>query len=121
MAARAFFPTLIYFEKLRASRLEQLNANLRDEAYKLREFDRAGRRWSEDNYAGGYTSYGSMTNLDINKFCLRRPRAGYRQAREAVSEVARMGSPRSISEDVQYLGQHHASRRCIRFTFIRCP
>lgn len=64
MAARAFFPTLIYFEKLRASRLEQLNADLRDEAYKLREFDRAGRRWSEDNYAGGYTSYGSMTNLN---------------------------------------------------------
>ncbi|MGH7945216.1 MAG: TIGR02466 family protein, partial [Opitutaceae bacterium] len=43
--------------------LARLNADLAKECRQLREFDAVGRRWSEKNYPGGYTSYASMNEL----------------------------------------------------------
>src|SRR3954471_20054639 len=63
MPTRAWFPTFIYCEALQATGLKRLNEDLADECRRLREFDDAGRRWSEKNYPGGYTSYASMNEL----------------------------------------------------------
>ncbi len=63
MPIRAWFPTFIYCEPLQASGLERFNRELAHECRQLRDFDRAGRRWSEKNYPGGYTSYASMNEL----------------------------------------------------------
>jgi uncharacterized protein (TIGR02466 family) len=63
MPIRTWFPTQIYCEPLQKTGLPRLNAGLADECRRLREFDAAGRRWSEKNYPGGYTSYASMNEL----------------------------------------------------------
>jgi uncharacterized protein (TIGR02466 family) len=63
MPVRAWFPTLIYCEPLKKSGLARLNAGLAEECRKLRAFDAAGRRWSAENYPGGYTSYASLNEL----------------------------------------------------------
>jgi uncharacterized protein (TIGR02466 family) len=55
------FPTPIYYAPVTSS--EKLRKELLKEAYQLRDFDKAGRAWSNKNYAGGYTSYGSMSEL----------------------------------------------------------
>lgn len=61
----AHFATLIYRAPLLTRGLVAINADLADECEKIREFDVPGQRWSEDNYAGGYTSYGSMDRLHL--------------------------------------------------------
>ncbi|MGH7996835.1 MAG: TIGR02466 family protein [Opitutaceae bacterium] len=63
MPARAWFPTLIYCEPLRTAGLDRWNRELAEECRRLRDFDAAGRRWSAQNYPGGYTSYASMPEL----------------------------------------------------------
>ena len=63
MPIRAWFPTFIYSEPLQKTGMARLNAELADECRRLRDFDAAGRRWSEKNYPGGYTSYASMNEL----------------------------------------------------------
>lgn len=63
MPIRAWFPTYIYHEPLQKAGLARLNADLVDECHRLRDFDTAGRKWSEKNYPGGYTSYASMNEL----------------------------------------------------------
>lgn len=63
MSIRAWFPTFIYSEPLQKSGLARMNTDLADECRRLRDFDAAGRRWSEKNYPGGYTSYASMNEL----------------------------------------------------------
>jgi uncharacterized protein (TIGR02466 family) len=63
MPIREWFPTFIYSEPLQKAGLARLNAELTDEIHRLREYDAAGRRWSETNYPGGYTSYASMNEL----------------------------------------------------------
>src|ERR1044072_9470577 len=63
MSLRAWFPMFIYCEPLQKSNLARLNADLAEECRRLREFDAAGRRWSEKNYPGGYTSYASRNKL----------------------------------------------------------
>jgi len=63
MPIRAWFPTFIYCEPLQPTGLDRLNLELADECRRLRDFDAAGRRWSEKNYPGGYTSYASMNEL----------------------------------------------------------
>ncbi len=62
-SVRAWFPTLIYCERLQARGLRAFNADLLDESQRIREFDEAGRRWSAGNYPLGYTSYGSLDRL----------------------------------------------------------
>jgi uncharacterized protein (TIGR02466 family) len=63
MTTRALFPTLIYTDRLQRRGLGALNARLLRECRQLRADDAAGRRWSARNYAGGYTSYGSVHRM----------------------------------------------------------
>lgn len=60
---KSWFPTLIYCAPLRREGLRSLNSELLRETVQIRDHDTAGRRWSEKNYPGGYTSYGSMDRL----------------------------------------------------------
>jgi uncharacterized protein (TIGR02466 family) len=60
---KAWFPTLIYAEQLQATGVRRLNAELLRECHQIRDYDRAGRKWSQKSYPGGYTSYGSMDRL----------------------------------------------------------
>ena len=83
MPARAWFPTYIYSEPLQSAGLLRLNDSLAEECRQLRDFDTAGRRWSEKNYPGGYTSYASLNELhrfsssftDLEKKITRHVRA----------------------------------------------
>lgn len=59
----AWFPTLIYCERLLARGGSALNTELLRECYQIRDYDQAGRQWSIKSYPGGYTSYGSMDRL----------------------------------------------------------
>ncbi len=63
MPVRSLFPTLIYRAPLTSGGLTRFNADLAEECRRLRDYDTAGRRWSEENYPGGYTSYASMNEL----------------------------------------------------------
>jgi uncharacterized protein (TIGR02466 family) len=62
VSVRALFPTLVYSASLGRG-AAALNARLLREALQLQHDDIAGRRWSRDNYRGGYTSYGSLCRL----------------------------------------------------------
>ena len=57
----SLFPTLIYQSKIRlsASHKKEIFSSLRE----LEKMDKLGKEWSEQNYLGGYTSYGSATDL----------------------------------------------------------
>jgi hypothetical protein len=50
MPIRPWFPTFIYSEPLQKAGLVRLNAELADECRRLRDYDAAGRKWSEKNY-----------------------------------------------------------------------
>ena len=63
MPVRSWFPTEIYRAPLQKSGWARWNEGLAQECRQLRDFDAAGRRWSEKNYPGGYTSYASMNEL----------------------------------------------------------
>lgn len=63
MPTRTLFPTLVYASALDARGARAFNAQLLREIRQLRLDDRAGRRWSAQNYPGGYTSYGSVSRL----------------------------------------------------------
>jgi uncharacterized protein (TIGR02466 family) len=63
MAAQALFSTLVYSAPLQKRGAVQLNQRLLHECRQLRLDDGAGRAWSNANYPGGYTSYGSQHRL----------------------------------------------------------
>lgn len=63
MASRALFPTLILHESLVRPGWLAFNRALADECASLAVSDMSGRRWSEQHYLGGYTSYGSLDRL----------------------------------------------------------
>jgi uncharacterized protein (TIGR02466 family) len=63
MSLRAWFPTFIYNERLMRAGWRRFNAQLLRECHQIRDFDRAGQRWSRRNYPGGYTSYGTLDKL----------------------------------------------------------
>lgn len=60
---QAWFPTLIYAERLLTKGGQAFNAELLRECQQIREYDQPGMSWSAKNYPGGYTSYGSMDQL----------------------------------------------------------
>ena len=60
---KAWFPTFIYYANLQRSGADRFNRELLQECYQLADVDEAGRKWSQKNYPGGYTSYGSMDKL----------------------------------------------------------
>jgi uncharacterized protein (TIGR02466 family) len=63
MPTEILFPTRIYRAPLAPRGLKALNAQIVREAAVLREDDGGGRVWSQANYPGGYTSYGSVCRL----------------------------------------------------------
>jgi uncharacterized protein (TIGR02466 family) len=63
MAIHALFPTLVYESALQRGDTGDFNRQLLKECRQLRLDDSAGRRWSAENYRGGYTSYGSVHRL----------------------------------------------------------
>lgn len=63
MPVTTYFATSIYAEALQKASTRRLNDELAEECARLRDFDDAGRAWSEKNYPGGYTSYASMNEL----------------------------------------------------------
>ena len=63
MTLRKLFPTLVYRARLQRGDGKRLNQRLLHECRQLRLDDAAGRRWSAQNYAGGYTSYNSVSRL----------------------------------------------------------
>lgn len=62
MPISELFPTLIYAAPLGRG-TTALNRALLDECRRIRDRDVAGQRWSRQNYPGGYTSYGSLDQL----------------------------------------------------------
>ncbi len=61
---KALFPTFVYYSPLQEkAKMAALNKDLKQEAYKIAEIDEEGQLWSQKNYKGGYTSYGSMAQL----------------------------------------------------------
>jgi uncharacterized protein (TIGR02466 family) len=63
MPIHTWFPTSIYTEPLMTSGLTRFNREIEEQCYLVRETDPDGEAWSRENYLGGYTSYGSMTDL----------------------------------------------------------
>jgi uncharacterized protein (TIGR02466 family) len=59
----ALFPTLVYASALQRGDARDFNRQLLKECRQLRLDDAAGRHWSDKNYPGGYTSYGSVHRL----------------------------------------------------------
>jgi uncharacterized protein (TIGR02466 family) len=57
------FPSPIYYAPLTSTGLKKLNGELLEESLKFSQIDDAGIEWSEKNYRGGYTSYGSISHL----------------------------------------------------------
>lgn len=63
MTTYKLFPTLVHYARLQAGRWRAFNDRLLRECRQLRLDDEAGRRWSERNYPGGYTSYSSANRM----------------------------------------------------------
>lgn len=63
MSTKPWFATQIYYAPLVRSGPSRFNSELLEECYQIRDYDRAGRKWSAKNYLGGFTSYASMSNL----------------------------------------------------------
>jgi uncharacterized protein (TIGR02466 family) len=63
MTIRSLFPTFVYCRRLQAGNWRSFNDRLLRECRQLALDDTAGRRWSEKNYPGGYTSYGSVSRM----------------------------------------------------------
>jgi uncharacterized protein (TIGR02466 family) len=59
------FPSFIYQSNVHSNTkaFKSLNSQLLKESYKFSEIDKPGRIWSKKNYTGGYTSYGSLSQL----------------------------------------------------------
>jgi uncharacterized protein (TIGR02466 family) len=63
MAIKTWFPTSVYTDQLSRFPLLRFNEELAEECRSLRDYDDAGRQWSEKNYPGGYTSYATINQL----------------------------------------------------------
>ncbi|PZN29433.1 MAG: hypothetical protein DIU71_14470 [Proteobacteria bacterium] len=63
MTTHSLFPTLVYAARLRGAGTRRLNQRLLRECRQLELDDEAGRRWSAQNYPGGFTSYGSANRM----------------------------------------------------------
>lgn len=85
---REWFPTLIHEAPLLSRGAGSLNLELSREAAQIRDFDEAGRHWSEQNYPQGYTSYGSLDHLHrFSSTFLRLERAIDRRVAAFVSAL----------------------------------
>jgi len=76
--------TFVYAGALQKRGANEFNRQLLKECRQLRHDDAAGRRWSAENYPGGYTSYGSC----IGYSAFRRPSRPCKQAGAHVKAFA---------------------------------
>lgn len=65
MPIQSWFPTSLYIEPLLKVGLSRFNREILEQCYLVRDTDPVGQEWSEEHYANGYTSYGSMTDLHL--------------------------------------------------------
>jgi len=65
MPSRRLFATHIYSAKLHSGGAARFNQALADLCAALALEDRAGQAWSEANYLGGYTSYGTHCRMHL--------------------------------------------------------
>ncbi|HKE96141.1 MAG TPA: TIGR02466 family protein [Povalibacter sp.] len=63
MTTHTLFATLVHTARLQQAGWRRFNNQLLRECQQLREDDAAGRRWSKQNYPGGYTSYNSVSRM----------------------------------------------------------
>ena len=63
MPIQSLFPTLLYTKPLATGSSRAFNNQLLRECEQLQFDDDSGRRWSKQNYPGGYTSYNSVSRL----------------------------------------------------------
>jgi uncharacterized protein (TIGR02466 family) len=65
MSLKSYFPTLIYEAPLmnNASALNKWLKELKKDTLKIYQSDKEGHEWSQKNYAQGYTSYSSFSQL----------------------------------------------------------
>ena len=63
MTVQRLFPTLVYRGRLKQTGWRAFNNRLLQECQQLRLDDAGGRRWSAQNYPGGYTSYNSVHRM----------------------------------------------------------
>ena len=63
MPTHTLFPTLVYVAPLQKQSWQVFNKKLLRECEQLTIDDDAGRRWSDENYPGGYTSYTSASRM----------------------------------------------------------
>lgn len=63
MALITLFTSEILQTPLSIPNKTKFNQDLAKECYQLREMDHVGRKWSKNNYLGGYTSYSSYANM----------------------------------------------------------
>ena len=65
MKIRSLFPSFVYQGPLKIPGLSiaRQNQEFLQEILTIRDLDSQGRKWSAQNYLGGYTSYGSMNEL----------------------------------------------------------
>lgn len=63
MSIQTLFPTQIYQTRLSPALAEKWIPSLLREATLFRKLDKAGEKWSAENYPNGYTSYSSITDL----------------------------------------------------------
>lgn len=59
---QSLFPTFVYYAPL-AAKDKNLHKDLQKEALTYARIDEEGQIWSQKNYPGGYTSYGSIAQL----------------------------------------------------------
>lgn len=62
---KSLFPSFVYYAPLRSNPqgIPQMNKEIKQEALKFAEIDEEGKLWCKKNYKGGYTSYGSISQL----------------------------------------------------------
>lgn len=65
MSTKVYFPTLIYSKPLHSSRKKNqaVAKQILRESDEIREMDRGGIAWSDENYPFGFTSYSSANDL----------------------------------------------------------
>jgi len=93
MPIASLFCTRVYQGRLSPKVHLELNEKLLRECRQLRLDDAAGRRWSQVNYAGGYTSYASANRMHTMSPTFAR------LARQLSSHVARL--VRELSLDMR--------------------
>ena len=64
MSLQSLFPSYYQLENLNLGKSSSMSLKeITQEIYQIRDVDLAGRKWSQKNYPGGYTSYASMDEL----------------------------------------------------------